>query len=70
VYHQNETRQWQTIRELLSTHIRITVFMKDKDGNIYHHHASGKPEDVHQDIYKKLGFKTLPRRSLSVLNRL
>ena len=52
-----DTRQWQTIRDVLSTHTRISVVMKDNDGNIYHHRASGKPEDVHQDIYNKLGVK-------------
>jgi len=51
----NDTRQWRTIREVLSTHARVTVVMKDINGIIYHHRASGKPEDVHQDIYKKLG---------------
>jgi len=51
------TRQWQTIREVLSTHSRTTVVMKEKDGNIYHHRVTGKPEDIHQDIYKKLGIK-------------
>ena len=53
----NDTRQWQTIRDVLSTHTRVTVVMKDIDGNIYHHRASGKPEDVHQDIFVKLGIK-------------
>jgi len=53
----NDRRQWQTIREVLSTHTRISVVMKDSDGNIYHHRASAKPEDVHLDIYKKLGVK-------------
>jgi transposase len=53
----NDTRQWQTLRTVLSTHNRMTVVMKDKDGNIYHHRVSGKPEDVHQEIYRKLGIK-------------
>jgi len=56
-----DTRQWQTIRDVLSTHSRVTVVMKDIDGYIYHHRASGKAEDVHQDIYKKLGIKDLSR---------
>jgi transposase len=51
----NDTRHWQTIREVLSTHTRSTVVMKDKQGNIYHHRCSGKPEDVHVEIYDKLG---------------
>lgn len=52
-----DTRQWKTLREVLSTHTRMTVVMKDKDGNIYHHRVTGKPEDVHQDIYNKLKVK-------------
>ena len=51
----HDTRQWQTIRDVLSSHTRISVVMNDNDGNIYHHRASGKPEDAHLDIYKKLG---------------
>jgi len=57
----NDKRQWQTIRNVLSTHTRISVVMKDSEGNIYHHRGSGKPEDVHQDIYKKLGLKDLAK---------
>jgi len=53
----DDNRQWQTIREVLSTHTRISVVMKDNDGYIYHHRASSRPEDVHQDIYKKLNVK-------------
>ena len=53
----NDFRQWQTVRETLSTHTRITVVMKDIAGNIYHHRVTGRPEDVHQDIYTKLGVK-------------
>jgi len=53
----NDTRQWQTIRKVLSTHTRMTVIMKDIVGVIYHHRVTGKPEDVHQDIYNKLVIK-------------
>ena len=50
-----DTRQWATLRDVLSTHMRNTVVMKDTDGNIYHHRVTGKPEDVHKNIYLKLG---------------
>jgi transposase len=53
----NDTRQWKTLRDVLSTHTRVTVVMRDKDDNIYHHRVTSKPEDVHQDIYKKLEIK-------------
>jgi len=52
-----DTRQWKTLRAVLSTHTRNTVAMRDKDGNTYHYRSTGKPEDVHYDIYKKLGIK-------------
>jgi transposase len=52
---QDDCRQWETLREELSTHTRSTVVIKDKDGNVYHTRVSGTPEDVHDDIYKKLG---------------
>jgi transposase len=52
---QGDHRQWETIRDDLTTHTRSTVIMKDKDGNVYHTRVSGTPEDIHEDIYKKLG---------------
>lgn len=53
----DDRRRWETLREMLSTHTRNTVVMKDKNGGIYHRRVSGKPEDIHHDIYKKLGVK-------------
>jgi hypothetical protein len=61
----NDTRRWQTLREVLSTHPRATIVMRDQDGNIYHHRVSGKPEDIHQDIYKKLGVDDLTETIIS-----
>jgi transposase len=51
---QGDHRQWETLREELSTHTRSTVILKDKDGNVYHTRVSGTPEDVHIDIYERL----------------
>jgi len=50
----DDHRQWETLREELSTHTRSTIILKDKDGNVYHTRVSGTPEDNHDDIYKKL----------------
>jgi len=60
-----DKRQWQTLRKVLSTHTRVTVVMKDKEGNIYHHRVTGKPEDTHQDIYRKLGVKDSSKTIIS-----
>jgi transposase len=61
----NDTRQWLTIRDVLSSHTRISVVLKDCDGNIYHHRTSSKPEDTHQDIYNKLGVKDSSKSATS-----
>lgn len=66
---QKDTRQWSTIREVLSTHTRSTVVIRDKDGNVYHNRVTGKPEDVHQDIYKKLKIKDSTKTVTQVINR-
>ena len=52
-----DNREWGTIREILSTHMRNTIIMNDKDGNIFHVRVSGQTEDEHQDIYTKLGVR-------------
>jgi transposase len=51
---QDDHRQWETLRDDLSTHTRSTVIINDKDGAVYHTRVSGTPEDIHYDIYKKL----------------
>jgi transposase len=63
-----DTRQWKTIRAVLSTHMRSTVVMKDTTGGIYHHRVSGRPEDTHHDIFKKLGVVDPIKRTTSRLN--
>lgn len=50
-------RQWSTIREVLSTHMRNTVIITDKDGNTDHVRVSGATESMHQEIYDMLEIK-------------
>jgi transposase len=52
-----DTREWATIRYDLSTHMRNTIIMNDKDGKVVHVRVSGKPEEEHLDIYSKLGVR-------------
>ena len=59
-----DTREWSTIRDVLSTHMRNTIIMKDKDGNVIHTRVSGQPEDDHLDIYSKLGVRN-PLKTLT-----
>jgi len=49
--------KWSTIRDELSTHMRTTVIMSDKDGGIHHIRVSSTPEPRHQEIYNLLDIK-------------
>jgi len=53
----HDTRDWSTIRDALSTHTRSTIIMKEESGKVLHVRVSGIPEEVHTDIYSKLGVK-------------
>jgi transposase len=59
-----DTRDWSTIRELLSTHMRNTIIMKDEMGKVLHVRVSGLPEEEQLDIYSKLGVKN-PLKTVS-----
>ncbi|HPM22073.1 MAG TPA: IS1634 family transposase [Thermotogota bacterium] len=58
-------RQWSTIRKTLSTHQRCTVIFRDEEDKVYHLRVSGKPESLHEDIYRKLGVPMLKNRQLT-----
>ena len=59
-----DTREWSTIRDVLSTHMRNTIIMKEKEGNVLHIRVSGQPEEEHVDIFNKLGVKN-PLKSIT-----
>jgi transposase len=48
-------KSWATIRDELSTHMRTTVIMTDKNGAIHHIRVSSSPEPHHRKIYDMLG---------------
>lgn len=50
----NDHRKWSTIRKQLATHQRNTVILTDEHDQIHHIRVSGKPESIHQEIYKLL----------------
>jgi len=52
-----EHSSWATIAQELSTHMRTTVIMSDKDGGIHHIRISSRPETGHQGIYDLLCIK-------------
>jgi len=52
-----EHKRWSTIRDELSTHMRTTVIMTDKEGVIHHIRVSSSPETHHKKIYDILAVK-------------
>ena len=52
-----EHKRWSTIRDELSTHMRTTVIMTDKEGAIHHIRVSSSPETHQKKIYDMLGIK-------------
>ncbi|MHB8280212.1 MAG: IS1634 family transposase [Candidatus Humimicrobiaceae bacterium] len=49
--------KWSTVRKDLSTHMRTTVILTDKDGAIHHIRVSSAPEEIHRKIYNLLEIK-------------
>jgi hypothetical protein len=45
------------------------VVFRDEEDKVYHLRVSGKPESLHEDIYKKLGVPMLKNRQLTYLAR-
>ena len=52
-----EHKRWATVRDELSTHMRSTVIMTDKEGAIHHIRVSSSPEPHHKKIYDMLAVK-------------
>ena len=67
---QGDTRTWKTLREEMSTLMRGTVTMRDNQGSAYSLRLSGEPEDGHQDIFDKLGVRSLPETTVSKIDTL
>ena len=49
--------KWSTVRKDLSTHMRTTVILTDKDGAIHHIRVSSAPEEIHRKVYNLLEIK-------------
>ena len=52
-----EHKSWATVRGELSTHMRTTVIVTDKEGAIHHIRVSSSPEPHQKKIYDILGIK-------------
>ncbi|OEU41243.1 hypothetical protein BGV40_16010 [Methanosarcina sp. Ant1] len=63
-----DTREWNTIRETLSTHHRSTIIMTGEDGTIYNIRVTGNPEKSHNEIYKIFEIVNFMKRKKSTVN--
>jgi transposase len=66
-----DNRSWNTIRETLSTHQRLTIeYTAKEQESVQRHHLRlcSRPETEHQMIYHRLGLSDLPlpRKSIGV----
>lgn len=55
--------QWWRVRQLLSTHVRITTSMTTREGKRIHIRKSTKPELFHKHIYQALGLAPFPLKA-------
>jgi transposase len=58
---------WSTIREALSTHVRITTTMKREDGKVIHIRKSTRPELFHAKIYDALHLPHRPGKTIKTI---
>jgi len=63
--HINES--WSTIREALSTHVRITTTMKRDDGKVIHIRKSTRPEPFQRKIYDALHLSHCPGKTVKTI---
>jgi transposase len=52
-----DTRDWATVRNLLSTHCYATLIVPCEDGSVYHLRKPGRPEFQQGQLYKLFGVK-------------
>ena len=51
----NDTRQWQTLRRILSTHSLVTTELQHEDNRTLHIRKASKPDEEQKRIYQMLG---------------
>jgi transposase len=64
-----DTRKWESIKNVLSTHCRNTIIMNNDKNQIHHIRVSGQKEVAHEDIYRKLNVKDPTKRIHRVFNK-
>ena len=57
---QDDYRKWETVKQVLSTHQRLTVSLPNASGGIRKIRLNTTPEPGQRQIYQKLGLSTEP----------
>ena len=57
---------WETVRNILSTHMRGTTIQKSKEGKMYHTRVNGTPEKEAKAIFDLLGVKMKKKRIIKI----
>ena len=50
-----ENCTWPTIKRIINNHTYSTIILPTIEGSVINLRKAGIPEDIHQEIYKKLG---------------
>jgi len=61
------THRWSTIRNILSTHQRVTTSMRRSDGKMIYIRKTARPEDCHINIYNALGLPNRPGKTIKTI---
>lgn len=64
---QGITYSWATIRNLLSTHCRLTTSMRRSDGKMIYVRKTARPEECHVKIYDALGLDHRPGKTSKII---
>ncbi|MDI6735728.1 MAG: transposase, partial [bacterium] len=59
--------KWNTIRDILSNHVRITTNMKTKDGKMVYIRKSCQAELSHKKIYDALNLPSQPGKTTKTI---
>ncbi|NLB55963.1 MAG: IS1634 family transposase [Lentisphaerae bacterium] len=63
-----DTRSWETIKRIMSTHCYTTILLPTKDGLTHRIRKAGQPEECQKEIYQALGieWRNLPSHRTTV----
>lgn len=62
-----DSRQWHTLKGVLASHQRSTTIFTDIDKNINEVRATGTPESIHREIYRRLAIKVKTDRQTKIV---